>query len=272
MKIAIIGGYGQMGAWFAEFFKSRGDTVTISGRDYTKCLKAARKIGVRAAKTNADAVIGADLIVISVLIGNFKKVVRELAPSIREGQKVIDLTSLKVLPVRIMHRYLGGATVLGTHPMFGPSAKAKGQNFVLTPTNPAERRFAGTLGKMLRGNGFKVRIMSPAKHDRMIGAVLSLTHFVGLVTADTWKELRIERYMDTSSTSFRFLLQFAKSVADSNSELYAYLQMDVPRAAEAESVFVRRSKIWAGMVRRRQRRGFRRRMEELSAYLNALEA
>ncbi len=270
MKIAIIGGSGEMGEWFARFFHQKGHDVTISGRRYQKCLKVARKLHVKAAKSNVEAVRGADLVIISVLMGKLERIVNEIAPELKANQKVIDITSVKELPLKIMHGYIKKSVVLGTHPMFGPSASAKGQNFILTPTNAKERRFASELGRMLKKYGFRVHILQPKKHDEMIGILLSLTHFVGLVTADTWKELRIERYIKTSSTSFRFLLQFAKSVVDSSPELYSYLQMDVPDVFSAERTFTRKAEAWSAMVKNKRRTAFKRKMRELSEYLNAL--
>ena len=272
MRIAIIGGAGWMGAWFARLFAESGHDVTISGRHYEKCAKLAKRLHIHAAKTNREAIKGADLIIVSVLVSQFGKVIKEIAPRLEPGQKIIDITSVKILPVKIMHKYIKRNQALGTHPMFGPSANPEGQNCILTPTNASERKFARDLGKFLRKYKFNVLVLTPEKHDEMIGAVLSLTHFVGLVIADTWKTLKIERYMKTSGTSFRFLMQFAKSVVDSSPELYAYLQMEVPHAIRNESVFVKRAEKLIKMNKALRKIKFQRNMEELSAYINSLES
>jgi prephenate dehydrogenase len=271
MRIAIIGGTGQMGRWFAILFKKKGHNVIISGRRYRKAARIAKELGISAAKTNRDAIGGADLIILSVLPPYLEGVLKEISPHLTNKQGVIDITSIKVVPVMLMHKHIRRSMILGTHPMFGPSAEAKGQNFILTPTNKPERSFAKKLGKMLSSYGFSVRITTPEKHDAAIGYILSLTHFIGFVTADTWKKLKIEQYMDTSSTSFKFLLGFAKSVVDSDPDLYSYIQMDVPTASKAESAFVKQSQMWVRMVGRKDRVRFKSRMDELSAYLERLE-
>ncbi len=260
-----------MGRWFAAFLKRKGNTVIISGRDRRKASRVARSIGVEAAGSNIDAVGGADLVIISVLPPYLERVLREISPRLTEKQRVIDITSIKAVPVRLMHRYIKRSVVLGTHPMFGPSADTKGQNFILTPTNAKEKRFARELGRMLSDYGFSVRTTTPEKHDAMIGYILSLTHFIGFVTADTWKTLRMERYINASSTSFKFLLKFAKSVVDSDPGLYSYIQMDVPTSSKAESAFVKQARMWSGIVRKRDRSRFEARMNELSRYLERLE-
>ncbi len=272
MKIAIIGGAGQMGEWFSGFFKKAGYDVVISGRRYRKCLEVSKKLGVRAVRKNTEAVEGADIIMVSVLPQYMEDVLKEIAPHIRENQKVIDIASVKAVPVRLMHTYVNNALVLGTHPMFGPSAMKENQNFILTPTNAKERRYASELGKFLKKQGFKVRIMSPDDHDSMIGDVLSLTHFIGLVTADTWKRLGVDKHMKTSSTSFRFLSDFVKSVVDSNPGLYSYLQMEVRDAEKAERIFIESANKWADLVKNKNRKEFSTSMTKLSRYVNEIQS
>ncbi len=271
MRVAIIGGYGQMGRWFSEFFLKKGDKVVISGRDMKRSKKAHKELGVDVAKTNADAVKNADLVVISVMADAFEDVVKEIAPYIKKDQKVIDITSVKEVPVRIMHRYLKNASVLGTHPMFGPKAKAVGQNFILTPTNAKERKFARQFGSFLKSSGFNVVHTTPKKHDESIGIVLSLTHFVGFVTADTWKELNVRKFNGMSSTSFKLLRQFVKSIVDSSPELYSYLQTNVSSVPYAEGAFTRRSRMWADMARNKKRKEFMKKMIELRLFIDSIE-
>ena len=249
-----------MGQWFSKFFLSQGCTVTISGRRYAKCARVARQMGAAAAKSNIDAIKGADLVIISVMMQNFEDTVKKVSKHLESGQIVIDVTSVKAAPVKIMHRYIKKNLVLGTHPMFGPSAEAKGQNFILTPINGNEKAFALQFSKYLKSKGFNVILMAPSKHDQMIGAVLSLTHFVGFVTGDTWKELMIHKFMSTSSTSFRFLKSFVESVVGSSPELYAYLQVGVPDAYSVEKLFVKKSREWSELTRSKNQKKLERRM------------
>ena len=47
-SVAIIGGYGKMGAWFTRLLKAEGFRVTVVGRDKDKLAKAAVELGVAA--------------------------------------------------------------------------------------------------------------------------------------------------------------------------------------------------------------------------------
>ena len=46
MKIAIIGGSGKMGRWFASFLLKDGKEVVITGRDERKLLEAKQHLDV----------------------------------------------------------------------------------------------------------------------------------------------------------------------------------------------------------------------------------
>ncbi len=50
MKIAIIGGSGKMGQWFASFLLKDGNEVIITGRNEKKLLEAKRQLGVDSVK------------------------------------------------------------------------------------------------------------------------------------------------------------------------------------------------------------------------------
>ena len=75
MKIAIIGGSGKMGRWFANFLLKDGKEVIITGRSREKLLEARQQLGVEVAD-NVEAVKRADTIVVSVPIDDFEAVVK----------------------------------------------------------------------------------------------------------------------------------------------------------------------------------------------------
>ena len=186
MKIAIIGGSGKMGKWFARFLLQEGFEVVISGRDKTRLSLAQKELGVPAA-TNIEAVKDAEAIILSVNIDSFEEVVKEISPYVKPEQVVIDVTSIKESPVEVMHQYLKTEKILGTHPLFGPGAKdLANQNFVLTPTNETEN---STGPERLRNSWnlskSRVSIMAPREHDEMMAVVLGLAHFISIVAADT---------------------------------------------------------------------------------------
>jgi prephenate dehydrogenase len=264
VRVAIIGGSGKMGRWFASFLLKDGKEVVITGRNESKLLDAKRELGVEVA-TNAEAVKQADVILVSVPIDNFEPVVQELQPYINPKQVVIDITSIKVFPVEIMHKYIKTGLTLGTHPMFGPGAKSMAkQNFILTPTNEEERALAQRVREYLLVRGARVTLMTPQEHDEMMAVILGLSHFIAIVSADTLLSLGGLKQRDTiSGTTYKLLLTLVESVLSEDPDFYAALQMSLPNMTKIEELFQRSSKTWAELVESKDRRQFVHRMNIL---------
>lgn len=264
MKVAIIGGSGKMGRWFARFLLQEGKEVIITGRNQKKLREAGQQLEVEVA-SNVEAVKSADVVILSVPIDNFEEVVQQLSPYTRAGQIIVDITSIKVSPVETMHRYIKAGRVLGIHPVFGPGAKSMAnQNFVLTPTNNEETTLAQKVRQYMETRGARVTMMSPAEHDEMMAVVLGLSHFIAIATADTLVSLdKLKQMAAIGGITYKVLLTLVESVISEDPELYASLQMNLPAVTEAEALFQKSSATWADLVKNRDRKEFIRRMNDL---------
>jgi prephenate dehydrogenase len=268
MKVAIIGGSGKMGMWIARQLTQEGIHVVITGRNQEKLLDAGKELGMPVA-ANIEGVKQADVVILSVPLDNFEPVVKEIASYVRQGQLVIDVTSLKTKPVEIMHRYIKKGSILGTHPVFGPGAKsAANQNFVLTPVNEKETVLAGKIKQFLEERKANVTIMTPQEHDRMMSVVLGLAHFIAIVSADTLLGFEnFEEMKKIGGTTFKVLYTLIESVVSEDPELYASLQMSSPDITQVESLFQSNTKTWADMVKANDRQGFAIKMKSLKQKL-----
>jgi len=253
-----------MGRWFANFLLKDGKQVIITGRNQSKLLRAKRQLGVEVAD-NVEAVKNSDVVVLSVPLDNFEEVVKEISPYIRPEQVIVDITSVKVLPLDIMHKYVKSGVVLGVHPMFGPGAKdVAGQNFVLTPTNEEAMALARKVKEYLEVKGAKATIMTPEEHDEMMAIVLGLSHFVAIASADTLFSFdKLKQAAAISGTTYKVLLMLVESVISEDPELYASLQMSLPNLAETEKLFQEKVRTWADLVKTKDRQKFVERMTHL---------
>ena len=253
-----------MGRWFARHLRAEGNEVVISGRTGSKVITAVRELGVGVA-SNIEAVRGADVILLSVPIESFEDIVIGLAPHIRSEQVVVDVTSVKAMPVAAMHRHLKTKKILGTHPLFGPGAEGiAGQNFVLTPTNDGERRLAGKVRDYLETRGGRVSLMAPEEHDDKMTVILGLAHFIAVVAADTLiSSQKDNRPTTLGGITYKVLLTLVESVISENPELYASIQMNLPGVPEIEALFQGKVAAWAEMVKRKDRETFVRQMKSL---------
>ena len=253
-----------MGRWFASFLLKNGKEVIITGRNEKKLLEARQQLGVEVT-TSIEAVKNADVVLISVPIDSFEEVVKQLKPHLHSRQVIIDITSIKIFPVQIMHKHIRTGLVLGTHPMFGPGARdVVKQNFVLTPTNKEETDLAQKIKQYLEARGARVTLMSPHEHDEMMAVILGLSHFVAIVTADTLLNFNKLNQMEAiGGSTFKLLLTLAKGVISEDPEFYASLQMNLPKMTEMEELFQRSAKIWGDIVKNKDRQEFVKRMNAL---------
>ena len=81
MRIAILGGTGVFGRALAARLQALGEDVVLGSRDANRVLEIATVLGVLGA-TNAEAVDGADLIILSVPSSAALDTARELADAI----------------------------------------------------------------------------------------------------------------------------------------------------------------------------------------------
>jgi prephenate dehydrogenase len=272
MKVAIVGGSGKMGQWFARLMLKEGNQVTIIGRDESKLLGVQQQLKVDIA-TDIKAVGQADVILISVPIDAFEQVVEQIAPYTGSGQVITDVTSVKTLPMEAMHKHIKAGVVLGTHPVFGPGARSLlNQNFVLTPTIEKETALAQKAKQYLEERGASATLMTPEEHDETMAVVLGLSHFIAIATADSLLSLdKFKQMKGISGTTYKVLLTLVESVVSEDPELYASLQMSLPKMAETEELFQRSSKTWADLVRNQNRQEFIKRMNTLKSKLEEVD-
>jgi prephenate dehydrogenase len=269
MKVAIVGGSGKMGQWFARLLSQEGKEVLLVGRSEERFRQVLPEPGIKST-TDISQVRDADVIVLSVPLDAFESVVKQIAPHTHSGQSVVDFTSLKVEPVDIMHRHITSAVTLGTHPVFGPGAKSLvNQNFVLTPTNDGEIALADKVRDYLEAKGARVSLMIPEEHDRMMTVILGLAHFIAIASAETLLSMdRFQEMKQIGGTTFRVLYTLMESVISEDPELYASLQMSFPDIGEIEGQFQQSVKTWADLVKSGDRQAF---VDRMSALKDRLE-
>jgi len=267
VKTAILGA-GKMGIWFAKFCKENGEQVILADRKKEKRAKLGKELGVETADF-VDAVKEADNIIICVSIDAFEEVVKKIAPSVREGQTVVDICSIKEQPVAIMHQHIKKGLVLGTHPVFGPgSPSVKHKAYILTPTNAREQAFAEKYKGWLEKVGARVFVMSPKKHDELMSIVLGLPHFVGLVACDTLLEQ--PDFLETkkvAGTTYQMLFTLAEATALENPELFASLQFTLPEMEKMESLLIEKAREWLRLIKQKDPEAIAARMNRLKTKL-----
>lgn len=191
MRIGIIGGTNGLGKTFAKYLAEDGFDVVITGRDVNTGAKASEELGVEYSKNNTKTAAECDIVIVAVPIASTNDVIEELAPHMKKGSLMMDVTSVKEGPAEKMEECIGeGVDFIPMHPIFGPRTPSlDGQVIVLTPSYKGDwyRRIYRYFDRK------KVRIMetTPEHHDRMMAVVQVLTHFSYISTASAIEKLKI---------------------------------------------------------------------------------
>jgi prephenate dehydrogenase len=272
LRVAIIGA-GKMGRWFARLFKDEGYSVVVSSRTRSKAEALRNELGVELADTNVDAVEGADWILLCVSLDGLEPALKEVTSYIKAGQAVMEISSIKEIPVNMLHKYVTKGVTLGTHPVFGPGAKSlEGQNFVLTPVQEEEKRFAEEFKDWLEARGANVSLMVPRRHDRLMSLVLGFPHFVGLVAGDAL--LDNQDYAEAKKVggaTYQMLLTLAGAVAAEEPGFYSNLHMSLPEMEKIEGLFLDKVEEWLKLVKQKDCSGFRNKMEQVKKRLREVD-
>ena len=120
MNVGIIGGTDGLGKTLVYYFKDEFE-VYITGRDHEKGNRIASEAGVNYIESNAGLANISDILIISVPIQHTSDVIREVAPYMKAGSLMVDVTSIKEEPSNTMREVLPDEIeYIPTHPVFGP--------------------------------------------------------------------------------------------------------------------------------------------------------
>lgn len=160
-RVAIVGGCGGMGRSLEKLFTDLGHEVLIADLD--------------TALTSAEAASVADVVIISVPIRETRAVIEEIGPHVRRESLLMDVTSIKADPMDAMLSSTE-ASVVGTHPMFGPGVNTyQGQRVVICPGRGDA--WLDWVRQMLSARGLLLTEATPREHDSMMAIVQVLHHF-----------------------------------------------------------------------------------------------
>lgn len=196
MKILIVG-LGLIGGSYALGLKSKGHTIYGVDID-EKTLSYAKEHNFvdYVSKDPKEFIEHADMIIIGLypsLILEFLKTYNYL---FKENQIITDVCGVKTVYVKDAMKLASPATYLSHHPMAGREKVGityantemfKKANFLICSSNHEEKHIniLKQIGTDLEFG--KITVISPEKHDKMIGFTSQLTHAiaVSLVNSDT---------------------------------------------------------------------------------------
>ncbi len=222
----VICGVGLIGGSFALALRQAGlvERVVGIGRR-PEPLAAARELGIidEAATGWADALAGAELVLLAMPVGQMDAVAAAIAPHLEAGTIVTDAGSTKRDVIEAIYRHFGPhlATVVPAHPIAGaeksgPSAARadlyRQRKVVVTPLPENNPAAVARVRELWEACGAVLREMSPQDHDRVFAAVSHLPHLLafGLVP-DLAGRANADQLFSYAASGFRDFTRVAGS-------------------------------------------------------------
>ena len=189
-EVCVLG-LGLMGGSIGLALRERHPEIRTSGwsrRPGTRAQAVDSRVVQRVAETPAEAVRGADLVILCGPVRSLPEMARECRDALAPGALVTDVGSTKEWLMREVPEALAGsgAVFVGSHPMCGSEqqglssacANLYEDAFVAVTAHPgpAEQAAAGRIEGFWRALGARpVRMAAPA-HDTRVAAISHLPH------------------------------------------------------------------------------------------------
>jgi cyclohexadieny/prephenate dehydrogenase len=225
-RVALIG-LGLIASSMAHAMRAGGLAGEIVGHAKSAETRAtALEIGLcdRVYATAAEAVAGADLVVLAVPVGAMAAIAEEIAPHLAAGCTVTDVGSVKQAVIAAVAPHIPpGCAFIPGHPMAGTEYSGPRSGFatlfknrwwLLTPDAETEPAALARLQSLLEAMGAKVDTMDAAHHDQVVAVVSHTPHLIAYTmvgVADHLAQVSNSEVIQYSAAGFRDFTRIAAS-------------------------------------------------------------
>ncbi len=223
-KVLIVGGYGQMGGYFAWFFTTSGYEVRIlSEHNWEKVESLCMDI---------------DLALISVPINVTLETIQQLAPHLPPTALLADLTSIKTSPLNQMLKFHKGP-VLGLHPLFGPTCPTLDKQIVAITQGRYPEQCQWLTDQLILWGAIVVN-SNAEEHDKIMDIVQALRHFATFCFGQFLSKRNIELHktLEFSSPIYRLEMGMVGRLFAQDSSLYSEIVFATPERRKMLKEFV----------------------------------
>ncbi|MBK6895113.1 MAG: prephenate/arogenate dehydrogenase family protein [Alphaproteobacteria bacterium] len=225
-KVTIIG-LGLIGSSLARIIlkKRLANTLVAADVNLDVC-KTVNDLGLAHKVTDhlAEAVEGADLVILAVPVGAMQKVAERIAPALKQGAIVTDTGSVKMAVIEAVKPYCRpGVEFVPGHPIAGTEFSGPEAGFlelfenrwcILTPLPDTGIRSVEKVTKLWEECGANIEIMEPAHHDLVLGITSHLPHLIAYTIVGTATDLEDDiksEVIKFSASGFRDFTRIAAS-------------------------------------------------------------
>ena len=175
-------------------------------------------------ETAAQAVAGADLVVLATPVGAMAAIAAEIAPHLAPGSIVTDVGSVKQAVIEAVAPHIPeGVLLLPGHPIAGTEQSGPRAGFaelfegrwcILTPRPDTPEAAVARLRTLWEGMGAHVDLMDPAHHDTVLAVTSHVPHLIAYTmvgVADDLRRVTDSEVVKYSAAGFRDFTRIAAS-------------------------------------------------------------
>ena len=254
-SIGILGGTQGMGAFLARVFRDGGFEVEAMGLGQGGSA-------IEVASRN-------DLVIIAVPIDITVDVIKAVAPFVRKGACLMDITSIKRPPLEAMLEAAPeGVDVVATHPMFGPHGVDFDRQKVVLCRGRGDASFA-RVKKLFESFGAETIEATAEEHDAQMALIQVLVHEKTMVLGSVLARLGADlgRSLQFASPIYRTELAMIGRMFSQRAELYADILTVNPEAPRLSHVFEQEAAHFARAVAMKDRDTVMKRFREVAEYM-----
>ncbi len=223
-RVALIG-LGLIASSMALAIRARGLAVEVVGFDRDPDVReAARELSLcDVAGSAAEAVAGADLVVLAVPVGAMGAVAEQIAPHLAPGATLTDVGSVKRAVLEAVAPHVPeGVHFVPAHPLAGTERSGPRAGFaalferrwcILVPHGAAEEPTA-RLGALWEAMGASVTTMDADHHDLVLAVTSHTPHLIAYTmvgVADDLRRVTDSEVVNYSAAGFRDFTRIAAS-------------------------------------------------------------
>jgi prephenate dehydrogenase len=280
-KVLIIGGVGRMGRWISTFLASKGyevdiyDTSPAAPHLFEDMKRLVKRRGLeykgQLFKDPKDLDIPSfDVVFLAVPMDSIKDVTEMVAPSMKEGSLICDLSSRKRGPMKAIAGIAPKwVDVLGIHPLFGPGVEStRGHVVAIVPMKGrCSEEWIRWMKGLLESEGAMVVETTPGEHDQIMAFVQVLPHLSLIAMAETMREcgIDVESAFKMRTPIYELFFLLMGRILSQNPELYASIQVN-PDADEAREVFIKACQRIASLAESENEAGIAFMIERIASY------
>ncbi len=225
-RVALIG-IGLIGSSLSHAMRRGGLAGEIVGHARSRSTRdKALELGLisQAYANPAEAVKGADLVIVCTPLGAYAEVGQSMAPGLKPGTIVTDVGSVKQAVIRDLGPLLPeGVHLVPGHPIAGTEHSGPESGFaelfdgrwtVLTPPPGTDEAAVDRVADLWRACGSLIEIMEPAHHDMVLAITSHLPHLIAYTIVGTATDLEdtLKReVIKFSASGFRDFTRIAAS-------------------------------------------------------------